>query len=123
MEEYDNWIDALIKDECWEPYSRHGLTADRWAYFAKLINIILYEVVSNRELFCDSDWRRLQSWLHLPLDSTVFDRLRSLDPGFPVPPVLKGMTEEQYRCVQRAARELASKFEIPPIWFEDAYAV
>src|SRR6266704_1407095 len=49
-EEYDTWLLSLIKNDCWQKYSKGGLESDRWAYFAKLINILVYEIVSVRGL-------------------------------------------------------------------------
>jgi len=121
-EEFNRWLYALIESDCWEPFSRNGLPEDRWAYFAKLINILVYEIAVNRELFCESDWRRVQWWLHLPLDSTVFSCLRELDPSFPAPVALRGMTREDYRRAQEAARSLAERYQIPTIWFDDAWS-
>ncbi len=120
--EYDNWLLEVVEDNCWEQYSRNGLSEDRWAYFAKLINIVIYEIVSNRELLSESDWQRLRPWLHLPLDSNVFFGLQKIDPEFPATWILKGMTREQYWAMQNAARKLAEQYGIPPIWFEDAWA-
>lgn len=122
QEEFDRWLDGLIRNDCWEPYSRSGLAEDRWAYFAKLINILIYEIAVNRELFCEEDWRRVQRWLHPPLDRTVLQGLQGLDPSFPVPATLRGMTPDDYRNAQQAARKLAEHYRAPPIWFEDAHS-
>jgi hypothetical protein len=72
QEDYDRWLLGVIQSERWEPYSRNGLAEDRWGYFAKLINIITYEMLCNRELCSDADWLRLSRYLHIPLDSNVF---------------------------------------------------
>lgn len=73
---YDEW---LIKTVELEHYSRNGLRSDRWAYFAKLINIVVYEIVANRELFSESDWQRIRPFLHLPIDLNVSIELERLD--------------------------------------------
>ncbi|MEK7409015.1 MAG: hypothetical protein AAB225_28460, partial [Acidobacteriota bacterium] len=99
MEQYDSWLSKTVEDECWQPFSRHSLEEDRWAYFAKLVNIVVYEIVSNREVFCESDWQRLRQWLHLPLDSRVCHLLTKVDPTCPVPPLLSGMMADQYWSV------------------------
>jgi len=121
LNEYDAWLIGLIKEDRWARFSQHGLRHDRWAYFAKLLNIVIYEIVSNRELFSEEDWSRLCSCLHIPLDSNVFWSLSKIDSSFPALWTLKGMTEKQYLEIQTAARNLASKYGIPPIWFEDAW--
>ena len=121
-DEYDSWLLSTVELPCWEPASRNGLDDDRWAYFAKLINIVIYEIVANRELFAEEDWQRLRPFLHIPVDSMVTDHLSQLDPTFPSVSVLKGMTKDQYLGVQAAARRLAQARGVPAIWFEAAWS-
>jgi len=121
-DEYDAWLISTIESPCWEPYSRNSLDDDRWAYFAKVINIVVYEIVANRELFSEADWQRLRPFLHIPVDMTVTDHLSRLEPTFPGVWVLKGMTKDQYMCAQDAARRLGREHGVPPIWFEAAWS-
>jgi hypothetical protein len=121
-EEYDSWLFATAESACWEPYSQNGLDKDRWAYFAKLINIVVYEVVANRELFSETDWQRLRPFLHIPVDASITYHLSQLEPNFPVVWVLKGMTKDQYVSVQDAVRRLSREHGVPPIWFEAAWS-
>lgn len=120
--EYDGWLNRVVGLPCWGAHSRNGLAVDRWAYFAKLINIVVYEIVTNRELFTEREWKRLRPFLHVPVDAVVLDYLLGLDPGFPAPRQLKGMTRDGYWRVQHAARRLAHKHRVPAIWFEAAWA-
>jgi hypothetical protein len=121
-DEYDSWLLATVESPCWEPYSRNGMVNDRWAYFAKLVNIVVYEVVANRELFSEPDWQRLRPFLHIPVDAAVTYHLSKLEPTFPGIWLLKGMTKDQYGSVQEAARRLAQQHGVPPIWFEAAWS-
>lgn len=121
-EHYDRWLIDTVELPCWGQYSRNGLQNDRWAYFAKLINIVVYEIVSNRELFDEADWQRLRPNLHIPIDATVTYHLSQVDPGFPSVWVLKGMTKDQYLRIQEAVRRLAERYGVPPIWFEAAWS-
>lgn len=121
-DEYDRWLLSAVESACWEPFSRNGLAQDRWGYFAKLINIVVYEILANRELSCDTDWQRLRPFLHIPIDSNVTYHLSQLDPSFPAVWVLKGMSKEQYLAAQDAARRLAEAHGVPAIWFEAAWS-
>ena len=121
-EDYDHWLMRIVESNCWRNCSRNGLVEDRWAYFAKLINIVVYEIVSNRELCQEAVWERLKWFLHLPVDGVVLNHLNTLKPGFPAPSKLKGMTKLEYLQIQSAARELAVHLGDPPIWFEDAWS-
>ena len=121
-EEYDQWLVELVESERWAPYSKNGLQADRWAYFAKVINIVTYEIVANRELFSEQDWERIQPFLHLPIDANVSLHLEKLDPAFPAIFYLKGMSKTAYWEFQTAARQLAATLGVPPIWFEAAWS-
>ncbi len=121
QDEYDSWLQGLIKENRWTCCSRNGLKEDRWAYFAKLLNIVIYEIVSNRELVSEKHWQKVRPWLHVPLDSSVCCTLTQLDPSFPACRHLKGMTQNQYLEIQNAIRQLAGNHGVPPIWFEDAW--
>jgi hypothetical protein len=121
-DDYDKWFFDTIESSCWESYSRNGLAADRWAYFAKLVNIVVYEILASRELFSEADWERLRPFLHVPIDATTTYHLSRVDPDFPSASVLKGMTKTQYVRVQAAVRGLADRHGVPPIWFEAAWS-
>jgi hypothetical protein len=121
-DEYDAWLVETVELDCWQAYSRNGLDDDRWGYFAKLVNIVVYEIAANRELLAEEDWTRLRPFLHVPIDSTVTYQLSKLDPAFPAVWTLKRMTKTQYLTVQDAVRALASRHGVPPIWFEAAWS-
>jgi len=122
--QYDSWLRRLVRLNCWGSYSRNGLAKDRWAYFAKLINIVTYEILSNRELFRQKDWQRIQPFLHVPIDKSVTLYLKVyVDPKFPVTDILKGMTENNYWRIQGLVRDLAKSNRVPPIWFEAAWSL
>jgi len=121
-EEYDEWLFKTIESPCWEPFSRNGLDDDLWAYFAKLINIVIYEILANREVFSGTDWERLRPYLHIPIDANVTYHISKVDHNFPGMWVLKGMSKAQYVSVQNAVRELADRHGVPPIWFEAAWS-
>ncbi len=121
-DEYDKWLTKVVELDCWENFSKNGLREDRCAYFAKLINIIIYEIVANRELFSEQDWKRLRPFLHIPVDWNVSYHLTQIDASFPAVVVLKGMSKDEYWRVQTAVRKLADEHGLPPIWFEAAWS-
>jgi hypothetical protein len=121
-EEYDILLIRTVELGCWGKYSRHGIEIDRWGYFAKLINIIIYEIVSNRELFAEEDWNRIRPFLHIPIDGYINYHLCKIDPTFPFIVTLKGMTKEQYLDFQERTRKLGDRYGLPPIWFEAAWS-
>ncbi|MBA3353009.1 MAG: hypothetical protein H0U23_11435 [Blastocatellia bacterium] len=93
-----------------------------WGHFAKLLNVILYEIASNRELITGREWKNLQNMLHVPIDSYVVAHVQHFDPTFPNVKRLKGMTEAQYVAHQDHIRRLADNFGVSPITFEAGYA-
>lgn len=121
--DYDHWLQTIIEDNRWDEYARNGIEQDRWGYFAKLINIIIYEIASNRELVSEIDWQKIKWFLHVPLDSNVFFQMEHLDPSFPSTWILTGMTSSQYWTIQKRAREIALRYKIPTIWFDDAWSL
>ncbi len=112
----------VVERDTWELFSKNGIDQDRWGYFAKLVNIIIYEIISNRELFDEKDWVRLRPFLHVPLDWNVTYHLSQITDKIPSLEVLKGMGKEKYLIIQKSIRELAEQYEVPPIWFEAAYS-
>jgi hypothetical protein len=120
--EYDSWLIETIESNHWKRFSRNGLRSDRWSYFAKLVNIVVYEIISNREVFSDVAWQRLKPYLHIPIDSIVIAHLCVQEPEFPRVKRLKGMTKKTYLTIQYAARVLAKKRGVSPIWFEAAWS-
>lgn len=121
-DEYDSWLLEVVERDTWDPFSKNGIDQDRWGYFAKLVNIIIYEIISNRELFDEKDWLRLRPFLHVPLDWNVTYHLNQITDKIPSLEVLKGMSKEKYLMIQKSIRELAEQYEVPPIWFEAAYS-
>jgi hypothetical protein len=117
---YDKWLFRTIESNCWRRFANQ-LSSDRWAYFAKLLNIIIYEIVSNRELFSDDDWQRIRHFLHIPIDSSVVDHITEIDSDFPPTTRLKGMKKAMYLEIQKFTRRLAAEKGVPPIWFEAAW--
>ncbi|HVF70039.1 MAG TPA: hypothetical protein VM940_00340 [Chthoniobacterales bacterium] len=94
----------------------------RWGYFAKLLNFVVYEIVSNREVFSEHGWHRTKFFLHLPIDSLVMDHLTKLRAGCPIIRKLDGMTRDEYWAVQMFARELAERYGTLPINFDAAWS-
>ncbi len=121
-DEYDGWLERTVELDCWADYTKDPIEEVRWGHFAKLINIIVYEIVANRELFAEADWERLRRFLHVPIDGSTNYYLTQLDDTFPAVWVLTGMTKSQYSRFQEAARRLADKHGVPPIWFEAAWS-
>ena len=122
QKEYDDWLKQNIKLDCWKHYCSDAIERVRWAYFAKLLNIVIYEIVSNHELVSESDWNNLKNFLHLPIDKIVQNELHRLDPVFRPMKSLKGMTESQYDSVQKSARDVAMRYSTPPISIEAAWS-
>ena len=68
--QYDQWLLTTLRLSCWTNFARSDGDKVRWGYFAKLVNIVIYELVSNREVFPDEAvWQRLRPFLHIPLDT------------------------------------------------------
>lgn len=120
--DFDQWHRGIVIDECWVNYTTRSIEQVRWGHFAKLVNIILYELVANNEIMTYEEAEQLRGLLHLPIDQKVLDVVRSLCPGISLPQKLLGMSETDYLTIQRTIREEARKLRIPAIWFEDAYA-
>ncbi|HTP66829.1 MAG TPA: hypothetical protein VMJ66_15665 [Geobacteraceae bacterium] len=109
IEEYDDWLVRTVEIPEWEQFCRGKIESDRWGYFAKLINIIIYEILSNRELVSEIDWLRMRHFIHVPIDSNVTFNIGKIDPNFAGIWMLQGMTKQRYLQFQSDARILAAK--------------
>jgi hypothetical protein len=121
---YNDWLNGIVKSGGWRAYvgKDRTLKSVRWAYVAKLLNILIYEIVSNRELFSETSWRKIQRYLHVPIDSNVLGYISQFDPDCLKIKPLYLMTAANYRSIQNTAREVARALGVPPIWFEAAYS-
>lgn len=122
--EYDTWLIGTVELPIWAPFVREDddIESVRWGYFAKLINVLVYEILSNRELVLEKHWFRLKSIIHLPIDKNVTQNILIINPEFKVIQRLKGMTKQQYLNFQADAKKLADIYNVPKIWLEDAWA-
>jgi hypothetical protein len=120
--DYERWLERTVEDPCWHACSRWSCDAVRWAHVAKVVNIIVYELLANRELTEEADWHRLRPWLHVPIDLIVGRHLHEMDAKLKLRRVLKGMSKEEYRYLQTAIRRIADQYQLPPIWFEAVWS-
>lgn len=121
QEDFDAWHREIVMYEGWAEFTEWPIEQVRWGHFAKLVNIVLYELVANNEIMTYEEAGRLRGLLHLPIDKRVLDFVKSLRRGVRLPKRLLGMTESDYRAIQQAIRKEATRLGIPAIWFEDAW--
>ena len=121
QKDFDAWHREIVMYEGWAEFTERPIEQVRWGHFAKLANIVLYELVANNEIMTYEEAGRLRDLLHLPIDKRVLDFVRSLRRGVRLPDRLLGMTESDYRAIQQTIREEAARLDIPAIWFEDAW--
>jgi len=58
--DYENWLKQTVEDRCWEGCARWPVKEIRWAHIAKILNIVVYEILANRELTTEADWQRFR---------------------------------------------------------------
>jgi hypothetical protein len=93
----------------------------KWGHGTKVLNLFLREVVVNSRYFSEADAKRLEYWLHVPVDGIIMARLRDL--GFqPQYWAIKELTREDFYHIQQALGEAAAKVGVPRVWFDDIWA-
>jgi len=122
QERFDKYIKNIVCLKCWAKYTGSSINDVRWAHFAKLLNIVIYELVSNREIFKERDWKSLHRLLHIPIDSIVTEHISKIETSFQKINKLKGMSENKYWEIQYEVRRIARKNKVHPIWFEAAWS-
>lgn len=120
--DFDAWHREIVNSQCWAAFTVREIEQVRWGHFAKLVNIIIYELVANNEVMTYEEAERLRRLIHLPIDQKVLGLVRRLRPGIRLPRKLLDMSESEYAAIQRAIRDEARRLGVPAIWFEDAYA-
>lgn len=124
QDEYDCWFEGVVEEAKWSQYRGDCPEENhRWGQLAKLINIVIYEILHTRGLIEDSIWQKVLSWLHLPLDSIVVDELFRFDQTFKECPPLNAMTKQKYCDMQDRARKVAVGLQRVPISFEDSWSL
>ena len=88
-----------------------------WGLARKLLNIFLRDAFYNKYLAQQYTLNSVESWLEVPLDSHVGNRLRSECPDYALPrwKTIKALTPELSAEFQSAARVIAPDREIAPV--------
>jgi len=108
-----------------------------WAYFTKMVNIIIYDLITHNELVETSKFHKIKWFIHAPIDNKIISELRRRIPSLEdlrkmneIKKMLKFCkrldsidSEESYDQIQRAIRIVQDMRDEPPIYIEDAYSL
>lgn len=116
-----------------------------WAYFTKMVNILVYDLVTHNELVKASEFRKIRWFIHVPVDSKIIralkNRIHSIKNGKgkssaitrkmnDIENFLKSYKqlssikdEKLYDQVQDSIRTVQNILGKPPIYIEDAYSL
>ena len=125
QKEYDSWhlsninkIYNCLKQEQSniDRLSEEGL---KWGHATKIFNLFIGHLVTMSPYFDKTkDYERIKFYLHVPLDSKVFEVLRDClieD----VPKNIKQVTQKAYKNIQSLLRNAAEIYTIPVLYFDE----
>lgn len=92
----------------------------KWGHATKIFNLYIGHLIFYSPYFAETKYiKRLYNYVHVPLDSKVFEVLRAA--GMKAPERIKNMTKDQYYEIQDQFRKSAKQHSVPPL-FIDEYA-
>lgn len=106
-----------------------------WSYFTKMVNIIIYELVTHNELVETPQFNKIKCTIHVPIDRKVISELKERTASIKSSKMemndfltsykrLDSINSEKlYDLVQASIREVQDIRGEPPIYIEDAYSL
>lgn len=148
---YDKFLKVIFKDLHSE-LEKKGLcdkfeenTSIFWSYFTKMVNILIYEIITHNELVDASQFHKIKWIVHVPIDKNVIcelkGRIRAIKSGGEKEcDIMRKMeniekdisfykrldsinSEELYDRLQNSIRIVQEIRGEPPIYIEDAYSL
>jgi hypothetical protein len=124
QQQFSEWFDrhveriARIIDRCNRRNTRirPGL---KWGHATKIMALYVRDLVLSSRYFSDTDAAKVSAFLHVPIDSVVIGRLRTLGVRQPFTKIKEIDTREKFYAVQEALASAALDHNIPRVWFDD----
>jgi len=93
----------------------------KWGHSSKIMNSFIEGIVRQSRYFTDSEAKRIESWLYVPLDSVVMRELR--DCGVATPKTVNGIASgSQFYGLQEKMGRAAACAGVSRILFDDVWA-
>src|SRR5688572_7715832 len=90
----------------------------KFGHATKIVNLFIGHLIFYSPYFKKKHTKCVYNFLHVPLDSKVFDALRVCSEQ-QVPSTIKEVTKETYYSIQEEIRQHAVAYKIPPLCFDD----
>lgn len=91
----------------------------KWGHGAKVLCLVLRDIVSHSHYFTGSEVARLEPLLYAPLDGVVLRRLRELGYDLPFERLREIDSAAKFHGVQRDLGAAAREAGVPRVWFDD----
>ena len=88
----------------------------------KVLSLYLRDLVAHTRYFDDRAARRIERWLHVPVDRIVIGRLRCLGVRFEFRGIREISSRAKFLQVQECLEEAAVRIGVPRVWFDDNWA-
>lgn len=125
QDEYDDWhfTQAELVYNCLlsRAGNRERINNDeglRYGHATKILNLFAGHIVFYSPYFTREEVSLVKHFLHVPLDSKVFDALIDCNVK-DVPVRIKHITRNIYENLQKEIRSVASNHKLPPLYFDE----
>lgn len=94
----------------------------KWGHAAKVLSLFLRDLVEYSRYFSDHDAKAIARALHVPIDSIVIARLKTLRVKAPCRQIKDIDTRESFYKFQNIIEAAAKAVDVPRTWFDDNWA-
>ena len=124
QEQFSEWFDSHVEGiakliDQHNPRNTRIRPGIKWGHSTKIMAIYIRDLVLSSRYFPDADAKRVSFFLHVPVDSIVIGRLRTLGIRQSFSKIKEIDTREKFYGVQDALAIAAHPFGIPRVWFDD----
>jgi hypothetical protein len=126
--DYRTWFEAALQDvgatilRLNPPERRRSVQPGfKWGHGAKVLSLLVRNLVLCSRYFDDETTRRLEPWLYCPIDGIVMQSLRAagIDPGVTR---INQIGEADFWRIQDMLLAAASRAGVPVVWFDDVWS-
>ncbi len=124
QEDFSVWFDANVEGVV-RVISRKNRDNPRispgtkWGHSTKIMALLIRELVLNSRYFTDTEVERVSSFLYVPIDRIVMERLRKLKINLPFSRIREIDTRAKFYEVQEILGRAAAECGVPRVWFDD----
>jgi len=126
-EEFKKWFEEEL-DKIAREVKKKNENNDRiqpgykWGHTAKILNLMIREIVLNSRYFNDVEVKRIKYYLYAPIDSKIITFLKNSDVKLDFQYIKQIDTSEKFYSVQEELGKAADKIKVPRVFIDDIWS-